>query len=71
MQFIQIKRDFKHHGQQYFAGEVRKLSKELCDYFAAAGWAGDSHPPKSPPDPVTLNVQSVRHGLKSSAPGSP
>lgn len=65
MKLTPINADFKHDGQQYYAGELRMLSPELCGYFCAAGWAGDAPPRSASTEPVTLEVQSGKHTLNS------
>lgn len=64
MKLTPINVDFKHAGQEYWAGEVRNLTPELHGYFTAAGWAGEAKP-NLPPEPVTLKVHAGKHGLKS------
>lgn len=66
MKLTPINADFKHDGQQYWAGELRKLTPELHGYFTAAGWAGEAKQSVSS-EPVTLEVQTGKHGLKSSS----
>jgi hypothetical protein len=67
MKFIDITADFKHDGQEYWAGERRKLPPELCGYFCKVGWAGEKSLTKNP-EPVTLEVHSGKHGTKSRFP---
>jgi hypothetical protein len=68
MKLTPITKNFKHDGVQYYAGEVRMLPPELCGYFCNAGWAGDATPRAIPAEPVTLEVQSGKHGVHSRFP---
>jgi hypothetical protein len=65
MKLTPITADFKHDGQQYYAGEVRMLSPELHGYFSVAGWTGDKPAAWPKSQPVTLEVQSGKHNLNS------
>ena len=60
---IKVLQLFKHGYDTFHPGDVRTVSDEDGNYFAAHGWAvrnGDPTPPEAPNQPpVTLDVQSV------------
>jgi hypothetical protein len=68
---IEVKMDFLEGTDRFLAGEVRVVSDELGAYFIENGWASEfGQPAAEPPkDPTTLDIKSVKHGVKGAMNG--
>ena len=60
---------FKHHGQTFEAGEVRKVTPQELDYFCRAGWAKDPtgaiQTQQPGPTDVVLEVADIQQSTEN------
>lgn len=75
MKLIEIIRNFKDDGQQFFKGEARMVTPEKAGYYCGNGWAKDADKENPIPTgerdltPKKLEVHSAIHRSAASHSG--